>query len=124
MSERLDRFIKNTFHTIAGKITAAFVIMGAMLIVALLFVLSDTLNRQEENLMSLKEETDIQYVGDYISPGGTWQVRDGMLCKGFVDVGNGLKNKALIWPFGIGTENRHFLLHFCAYGCCGSGGIG
>ena len=99
MSERLDRFIKRTFHSIAGKITAAFIIMGIMLIVTLLFVLADTLNRQEENLMSLKEETDIQYIGDYISPGGTWQVRDGMLCKGFVEIGNGLKNKALIWPF-------------------------
>lgn len=86
-------------RSIAAKITWCFVIMGLVLMIALYFVIRNTLNRQEEELMRSKEESDIQYIEDYISPGGSWSVREGMLYKGFTALGNGKEDTAYHYPF-------------------------
>ncbi len=86
-------------RNIAAKISWCFVIMGLVLLTALFFVMRNTLNRQEEELMLSKEESDIQYIEDYISPGGSWSVRDGVLYKGFTALGKGTEDSAYHYPF-------------------------
>lgn len=97
--KKINKLVEIITHRIVAKITICFILMGIVLVVAMFFVLKNNFERQEEELMALKEETDIQYVSDYISPGGTWRVEDGVLHKGFVAIGNGLQERAVIWPF-------------------------
>lgn len=87
--------VRNFFHlrSISSKIILGFVICGLFLLIAVELIMTDNLRTLEEELVSEKEQTDIQYMEDYISPGG-WHVEDGMLFKGSVAIGDGTEEHA------------------------------
>ncbi len=87
--------VKNFLHlrSISSKIILAFVICGLLLLGAVELIVTENLRTLEEDLVSEKERTDIQYMEDYISS-GSWRVEDGMLYKGDVAIGDGTEEHA------------------------------
>lgn len=86
-------------RTISTKITLAFIGMALVLLGLIQVILSHCLTQQEEALIKLKEKSDVQYIEDYISPGGSWSARNGFLYKGFTPLGNGTDATAHCYPF-------------------------
>lgn len=98
--DRAWKKIKSFFalRSITSKMILAFAICGVLLLLAIQLSVSGILRNQEEKLIAEREETDIQYLEDYLSS-GDWQIIGNSLYKGDVLIGDGTEENANIEPF-------------------------
>lgn len=76
-----------------------FIIFGIVLIAIIFPILSASVTRMEEDLISSRLVADINYIEDLIGD-GDWNIKDdGTICRGDVVVGDGTEDKANFEPF-------------------------
>ena len=87
-----------SLHSISTKIILAVVLCGILLLVLTEYILTDTLEKLEEDLISDRLASDINYARDLIGE-GEWNIRDGALYLGDTLIGDGTKENANLAPF-------------------------
>ncbi len=92
---------RSLFRSIRFKINMAVAASGILLIIFSLWLLSDSMNYVERDLMNNRLASDIRYIRDELGEysGSSWEERDGALYIGSLFIGDGTYRNANIEPF-------------------------
>ncbi len=96
-----DSDMKRLFKTISGKIAVIFLINGIVLVIAMFFIISQTIFRIESRVASEEIRSDIGYLECLIDhcQQATWSIQHGMLYRGATPIGSGKEEDANLVPF-------------------------
>ncbi len=92
---------RSPFHSIRFKINLAVIIAGVILMIFSLWLLSDSMNLVERDLMNDRLAGDVRYIRDELGEytGAEWTEQNGMLKIGGLNIGDGTIEHANLAPF-------------------------